>query len=376
MVCLPPDLEDERVHPLSKETEVDSSMSREPIRSAVWSSMMSNSETICRTRASGRSGRRRGRLDLYATEVIDDALLTAEEEVRLALAAKAGDREARNRLITANLRLVIKIASSYVNHGLSLEDLVGEGNLGLLRATEAFDPSFGVRFSTYAVYWIKQSIRHALTTTTGMIRIPSYAADLVSKWRKVERRLAATRGDRPTPEQVAAVLGLSPSQQQMVEQAMRARGLAYFDQAEADIQANLEPADHRLAAPEAPIDAREAKEVIRSRLDRLDNRERAIVVLRFGLGGDPRVTLREAGERLGITREWARVLQQRALQKLGDDPDAARVPTRRRRARRSPDGAAQRRRRSPTAIVPVEGAAAARVSAPPSTALAVAKANR
>src|SRR5205823_12079025 len=119
----------------------------------------------------------------YLREIRDDALLSAAEERALAEAIARGDRDARARMIQANLRLVVKIAREYLGRGMSLDDLVGEGNLGLIRATEEFDPRFGTRFSTYASYWIKQAIRHALTNTTATIRLPAHMVTLLSKWR-------------------------------------------------------------------------------------------------------------------------------------------------------------------------------------------------
>src|SRR5262245_47819249 len=124
-------------------------------------------------------------LQLYLREIKDDPLLTAAEECALAEAIARGDHEAKARMVQANLRLVVKIARDYVGRGLVLDDLIGEGNLGLIRAAEDFDPRFGTRFSTYASYWIKQAIRHALINTTATIRLPAHMVGLLTKWRRV-----------------------------------------------------------------------------------------------------------------------------------------------------------------------------------------------
>src|SRR4051812_15360934 len=132
----------------------------------------------------------------YYRDISQVCLLSAEEERELAEAISRGDRDARSRLIQANLRLVVKIARDYVGRGMGLEDLIGEGNLGLIRAAEEYDPRFGTRFSTYASYWIKQAIRHALTNTTATIRLPAHMVTLLSKWRRAERR-APPQGKPP-----------------------------------------------------------------------------------------------------------------------------------------------------------------------------------
>ncbi len=158
-------------------------------------------------------------LDLYLGEIQRGELLTAAEETALAAAIARGDASARTRMIQSNLRLVVRIARDYVGRGLSLDDLIGEGNLGLIRAAEEFDPAFGTRFSTYASYWIKQAIRHALTNTTATIRLPSHMVNLLAKWRRAERSLARELGQAPTEEQIAVQLGLTDAQLELVRKA-------------------------------------------------------------------------------------------------------------------------------------------------------------
>src|SRR5207302_11511415 len=139
----------------------------------------------------------------------------------LAEAIAQGDGDARARMIRSNLRLVVKIARDYLGRGMVLEDLIGEGNLGLIRASEEFDPRFGTRFSTYASYWIKQAIRHALINTTAMIRLPAHMVGLLTKWHRTERALRRADGVPPTFDEVAEALDLTASQPVLVERALR-----------------------------------------------------------------------------------------------------------------------------------------------------------
>src|SRR5260221_636229 len=148
-------------------------------------------------------------LNLYLREIKDGPLLSAIEERQLAEAIAQGDRDARARMIKSNLRLVVKIARDYLGRGMVLDDLIGEGNLGLIRAAEEFDPRFGTRFSTYASYWIKQAIRHALINTSATIRLPAHMVGLLTKWRRAERALTPEFGYPPTFDEVASFLHLS-----------------------------------------------------------------------------------------------------------------------------------------------------------------------
>lgn len=262
-----------------------------------------------------------GALNTYLREIRDDPLLTAAEERTLAEEIARGDRDARARMIQANLRLVVKIAREYVGRGMTLDDLIGEGNLGLIRATEEFDPRFGTRFSTYASYWIKQAIRHALINTTATIRLPAHMVGLLTKWRRTERALTREFGCPPTSDQVAVSLGLTDSQKALVEKARRARQLRLESGGGEDGRAwspDESAADRE--APEAGLEADDERRDLLRRLERLDARERAILALRFGLEGEIPLTLKEVGRRLGVTREWVRKIEIRAVRKL-DDPD-------------------------------------------------------
>ena len=273
-----------------------------------------------------------GGMDLYLREIRDHSLLSAAEETVLANAIRTGDRAARSTMIQANLRLVVKIARDYSGRGMSMEDLIGEGNLGLIRATEDYNPAFGTRFSTYASYWIKQSIRHALTNTNSTIRLPAHMVTLLSKWRKVERALTRQFGQSPSFDQVAEILELTDAQRTMVERARRASQLRLEmgDNGWSPDEAN----DHR-DAPDAVLEADDERRQLMNRLDRLDDRERTVVSLRYGLDGSDPMTLKEVGRRLGVTREWVRKIEVRAVKKLDDEATAtpAKRPNRRRSAR-------------------------------------------
>ena len=266
-------------------------------------------------------------LDVYLRDIRDESLLSAEEERGLAAAIAGGDEEARARMIRANLRLVVRIARDYAGRGLTLDDLIGEGNLGLIRATEEFDPAFGTRFSTYAGYWIKQAIRHALTNTTATIRLPAHMVTLLARWRRAERALRRELGRAPGRDEVGAALGLTDAQRGLVDQALLTSRLRGEDGGEAaDGTWVPDEVPGRDEAPGAALELADQRRDLLRRMERLDDRERTIVALRFGLGGGTPLTLKEVGLRLGVTREWVRKIELRAVQKLDDrrSPDAPR----------------------------------------------------
>ena len=256
-------------------------------------------------------------LNLYLREIREGRLLSAAEEHALAEAIAKGDRDARARMIQANLRLVVKIARDYMGRGLILDDLIGEGNLGLIRAAEEFDPRFGTRFSTYASYWIKQAIRHALINTTLTIRLPAHMVGLLTKWRRTERALTRELDHSPSPEQVAVRLGLTDLQRALVEKARRASQLR-LENGGGDEGAGWSPDESTDTrdTPDAVVEADDERQNLLRRLERLDQRERAILALRFGLEGELPMTLKEVGRRLGVTREWVRKIELRAVRKL------------------------------------------------------------
>lgn len=264
-------------------------------------------------------------LDAYLSEIRRDDLLSASDEAMLAEAIARGDKDARARLIQANLRLVVKIARPFLGRGLQLEDLIGEGNLGLIRAAQDFDPRFGTRFSTYAAYWIKQSIRQALTNTAATIRLPAHMVGLLSRWRRTERSLQRELGRDPTFGEIADELELSGTQRELVGQALSTRHLVHEGTQAGETSWSTDEACDPHDSPDLECEEREERASVLNRLCRLEERERIVVLLRFGLEGGRPMTLKEIGQRLGVTREWVRKIELRAVRKL-DDRRTERLP--------------------------------------------------
>jgi RNA polymerase primary sigma factor len=261
-------------------------------------------------------------LQAYFRDINQASLLSATEERELAEAIERGDRDARRRMVEANLRLVVRIARDYLGRGMLMDDLIGEGNLGLIRAAEEYDPGFGTRFSTYASYWIKQSIRHALINTTSTIRLPAHMYGLLTKWRRAERLLSRERGCAPSFDEVATHLGLTENQKSMVAKARCARQLKLESSLGEEDTAWLPDESMSCGqAPAAVMELSEERDEFLRRLDRLDERERLVISLRFGLRDEAPLTLKEIGRRIGVTREWVRKIELRAVSKL-----AAAVP--------------------------------------------------
>ena len=261
-------------------------------------------------------------LHVYLHEIKDESRLTAQDERNLAEAIARGDRDARSRMIQSNLKLVVKIAREFLGRGLAIEDLISEGNLGLIRAAGDFQPRFGTRFSTYASYWIKQSIRHALINTTSTIRLPVHMVGLLTRWRRVEQSLHRQRGSAPSFDDIALVLDLSDNQKMLVAQARQTLRLTP-DGIEA-VEAGLRWAytvSNRCEGASATLQDAEDRRILRERMQDLDDRESTILELRYGLNGNEPMTLREIGRRLGITREWVRKIELRAVRKLANDTD-------------------------------------------------------
>jgi RNA polymerase primary sigma factor len=264
-----------------------------------------------------RNGEVWNSLQNYMWKIKDESLLTAVEERDLAVAIAGGDTHARARLIRANLRLVVKVARDFVGRGLVLDDLVGEGNLGLIRAAEKFQPQFGTRFSTYACHWINESIRHALINTTGTIRVPTHVVRLLTKWGRAERALRHKRGDTPSFDEVASVLSLSEAQKTLVAQGRQAVRFTPAENVTLETGRRARGASWNLRDPSPDADDERCN--LLQRIQRLAKRERTTLELRYGLEGDGPLTLKEIGIRMGVTRECVRKTQLRAIRKLGDD---------------------------------------------------------
>ncbi|MBW3596081.1 MAG: RNA polymerase sigma factor RpoD/SigA [Planctomycetes bacterium] len=276
-------------------------------------------DELSRARGARRGSAVQTPLETYLREINETALLTAEDEQMLADAIAQGDVRARDRMVRANLRLVVNIARGYTGKGLGLQDLIEEGNLGLLRAVEGFDPRMGTRFSTYASYWIKQSIKRALINSAKTIRIPAYMVELLSKWRRASARLQEELGRTPTPEEIARVLGLPKKKLPIIKKAIRIyNSTPQTDQAEAGWSLGEMIEDERLKSPEDEMLEHDALKHVLRMLETMDDRERTVLRMRFGLGGMEPHTLKEIGEQLGLTRERVRQIETEALGKLGD----------------------------------------------------------
>jgi RNA polymerase primary sigma factor len=259
-------------------------------------------------------------LQIYLQEINVTPLLSAEEERELAQRIGMGDPEARDHMVKANLRLVVNIARGYLNRGMCLEDLIEEGNLGLMRAVEGYDGAMATRFSTYASFWIKQSIRRAVMNNGSgrPIRLPAYLITLLAKWRRVAAMLGEEYGRPATLEEVGAVLKLSKKKLAILRRAIEVHNLTPHPDAFHDDLVLLEGllTDDRGKAPDEVLMQADMLEQILQRLDGLDEREALVVRMRFGLEPYSPMTLREVGERLGLTRERVRQLESHALSRL------------------------------------------------------------
>jgi RNA polymerase primary sigma factor len=256
-------------------------------------------------------------LQLFLNEMARYPLLTAEEEVELAKRIERGDKEAKDRMVNSNLRLVVSIAKKYQGHGLSLLDLIQEGIIGLIRAVEKFDWRRGFKFSTYATWWIRQAVQRGVANKARTIRIPVHIADREQKMARAERELQMRLGRVPTEEELAEAAKLPLKQVQEVRAA--ARAVTSIDRPvgpEGDTALReLLPGTEEPPEEELTISLR--KEAIRSAVSRLPDREREVVRLRFGLNGDPDPqSLDQIGKQLGITRERVRQIETEALERL------------------------------------------------------------
>jgi RNA polymerase primary sigma factor len=256
-------------------------------------------------------------LDLYLREISRTPLLTVAEECDLAERIKMGDEEARSHLIRANLRLVVKIARDYSGYGVSLNDLISEGNIGLMQAVERFDPEKGGKFSTYGAWWIKQSVKRALANQSKTIRLPVHMVDKIARMRRIASMLAEALGREPSDDEIAAELGLPRQKIAMLKQAaQRQTSLdAPVGEGEVKLQGDI-VTDESAPDPLEALTEKNLREQIGDLLHVLNERERKIIDDRFGLNGLKPMLLEDVGREFGVSRERIRQLQNVALAKM------------------------------------------------------------
>lgn len=259
----------------------------------------------------------RSTLKLYLQEIGQTPLLKPEEEVSLARKIQKGDKSARDRMIKANLRLVVKIANDYANFGLPVQDLISEGNIGLVKAVERFDPDKGGKLSTYAAWWIKQSIKRALANQSKTIRLPVHLVDKIAKMRRTAAALTEELGREPSDEELAMEVGMSVNKVAHLKSvSVRPTSLdAPVGESDGTELGEL-IGDENGVNPFEQLRNKTLKNDIQQFLEDLEPREAEIIRLRFGLDGETAKTLEEVGEMFAITRERVRQLQNIALTKM------------------------------------------------------------
>ncbi|MEM9227148.1 MAG: RNA polymerase sigma factor RpoD/SigA, partial [Verrucomicrobiota bacterium] len=259
-------------------------------------------------------------MKLYLSEIGKTALLKPEEEVELARRIRKGDEAARQHMIQANLRLVVKIAHDYANFGLPLLDLISEGNIGLIKAVERFDPDKGGKLSTYAAWWIKQSIKRALANQSKTIRLPVHLVDKIARMRKVTTALQEYLEREPTNEEIALEMGMPVNKiAHLKTVSVRPTSLDAPVGEDEDTSFGELVGDENAISPYDNLKGKSMLTDINTMLDALDPREAEIIRLRFGIGGNRPKTLEEVGQHFNITRERVRQLQNMALQRMRRD---------------------------------------------------------
>ena len=259
-------------------------------------------------------------LQIYLEEINSAPLLTADEEKDLARRIiHQNDPAARDRMIRSNLRLVVSIAKKYGSRGMPLADLIEEGNLGLMRAVEGFDPEQGSRFSTYASWWIKQSIKRALINAVQPIHIPAYMVEMIARWKHASLMLEEELGRPPSLEEMSQAISVPPRKLKIIHRAVKAFSSPnQMASAEDAISLNEMLEDDKTPRPEEAVFSADEMLTIKKLLDEIDEREATILRLRYGLDSDEPLTLKEIGKQVGLTRERVRQIEKEALEKLND----------------------------------------------------------
>ncbi len=256
-------------------------------------------------------------IKIYLREIGQIALLTPQQEIDLAARIKKGDKEARAMMIRANLRLVVKIAHDYNNLGLPLLDLISEGNIGLMKAVERFDPAKGGKLSTYAAWWIKQSIKRALANQSKTIRLPVHLVDKISKMRRVSMQMSEELGREPTDEELAEEIGMASAKvSQLKTVSIRPASLDAPISDDDTTEFGEIVGDEEALTPFEQLRDQNLRDEVGDLIGVLDEREKKIIFSRFGLDGGKPKTLEEVGKKFGVTRERIRQLQNIALMKL------------------------------------------------------------
>lgn len=256
-------------------------------------------------------------LRVYLREISKTELLTRQEEVELAAKIKKGDKKARAHMIKANLRLVVKIAQDYSGYGLPLADLISEGNIGLMKAVERFDPEKGGKLSTYGSWWIKQSIKRALANQSKTIRLPVHMVDKIAKMRRISALMTESLGREPTDEELSEEIGLPRRKLALLKRAsQRPVSLDAPVNEEESIGLSDIIGDEKALSPLDALTDKNIHNQLDDLLEILDDREHRIIDARFGLNGRRPMTLEEVGREFGVTRERIRQLQNVALSKM------------------------------------------------------------
>jgi RNA polymerase primary sigma factor len=274
-------------------------------------------DTVVQAMARKPQDKHPGSLDLYLKEISEHPLLERQEEVELARLIREGDEDALNRLVAANLRFVVTVAKRYRNHGVAFGDLVNEGNLGLIRAARRFDETKGVRFISYAVWWIRQAVMQAIAEQSRIVRVPVGRMDQANRVARTARTLSQQLGRRATPEEIGVELSLAPDE---VQRAMEMKGGyvsldAPMPNGEDTSMLELIP-DTEGEGPDQKAQREALRDVLEASLTHLPEREALVLKLYFGLDGEEPHTLESIGREFGVSRERVRQIKDRALIRL------------------------------------------------------------